>query len=399
MKLFSLQGSVGSHSIYCWQKTLGNYLASTNGENTVNIYDRHGNLVKDIDLPGAVTGLGWDKDGDILSIITDKSHIIFLWDANSQRTFQVDSSLRDPLTFLAWSKTGSLLAIGTAKGNLLIYDHRTSRKIPILGKHTKRITCGSWSKGGLLALGSDDKTFSITNADGDTVKQETVREIPSDIQFSEMKMDERSKVGEDTVSLVLAKKSLFLYNMSDPTNPIELAFQNKYGNIIDYKWFGDGYILIGFSNGYFIVISTHMKEIGQELYQQRDHKDRLSSIDINDSIDMAASAGDNSIRVHMASDMKEVTSIITLDEERSVDRISWTDDGQLLAVSTPKGNLHVFLTRLPILGDSHNTRIAFLTSLLEVTIQDSVNGEQPVTVPIEIEPTLVGLGRTTSPLL
>ena len=68
----------------------------------------------------------------------------------------------------------------------------------------------------------------------------------------------------------------------------------------------------------------------------------------------------------MASDMKEVTSIITLDEERSVDQVKWTDDGQLLAVSTPKGNLHVFLTRLPILGDAHNTRIAYLTSLLEV---------------------------------
>jgi len=89
---------------------------------------------------------------------------------------------------------------------MVIFYYRTAglsyRKIPILGKHTKRITCGSWSKGGLLALGSDDKTFSITNADGDTVKQETVREIPSDIQFSEMKMDERSKVGEDTVSVL-----------------------------------------------------------------------------------------------------------------------------------------------------------------------------------------------------
>ena len=70
----------------------------------------------------------------------------------------------------------------------------------------------------------------------------------------------------------------------------------------------------------------------------------------------------------MASDMKEVTSIITLDEERSIDQIMWTDDGQLIAVSTPRGNLHVYLTRLPILGDAFNTRIANLTSLIEVSV-------------------------------
>ena len=35
------------------------------------------------------------------------------------------------------------LAIGTAKGNLLIYNKKTFRKIPVLGKHTKKITCRS----------------------------------------------------------------------------------------------------------------------------------------------------------------------------------------------------------------------------------------------------------------
>lgn len=55
-----------------------------------------------------------------------------------------------------------------------------------------------------------------------------------------------------------------------------------------------------------------------------------------------------------------------------VDQMAWTDDGQLLAVSTRKGSLHVFLTKLPILGDACSTRIAYLTSLLEVTIANHV---------------------------
>ena len=65
--------------------------------------------------------------------------------------------------------------------------------------------------------------------------------------------------------MVLGKKTLFFYNLDDIENPIELAFQQRYGNIIAYKWYGDGYIMIGFSHGFFVVVSTHMKEIGQVL--------------------------------------------------------------------------------------------------------------------------------------
>ena len=70
----------------------------------------------------------------------------------------------------------------------------------MLGKHTKKIKCGCWSKENLLALASDDHTLSVSNSDGDTVKQFSVLGDPSDVQFSEMKADERSNFGENTVS-------------------------------------------------------------------------------------------------------------------------------------------------------------------------------------------------------
>ncbi|XP_070553702.1 WD repeat-containing protein 19-like isoform X2 [Ptychodera flava] len=379
--------------LFAWQNTLGNYLATTGSNHILNIYDRHGELKDEINLPGNCTGLGWDRDGDTLAVINDKNSTIILWDANTHKTSHLDSGMKDPLTFLLWSRVGHQLSVGTAKGNLLIYNHQTSRKVPILGKHSKKITCGAWSLQNLLALGSEDKTVTISNADGDTIRQTSVRMDPSDIQFSEMKTDERSVAGENTVSVCVGKKTLFLYNLNDPDNPIELAFQQRYGNIISYKWYGDGYVMLGFSHGYFIVISTHIKEIGQELFQARNHKDSLSAIAISLPLNKAATAGDNCIKIHDLSELKEMYAIITMeDETKGLGKLEWTDDGQLLAIGTQRGSLHTYLTKLPVLGDAYGTRIAYLTSLLEVTVVNHVEQEQSVTIGIEVEPTFVALG-------
>ena len=67
--------------------------------------------------------------------------VVQLWDRNSQRVTQIDTGEK-ALTFLAWSKTGPELAIGSAKGNLYLYDKRSTKMVPIKGKHTKKITCG-----------------------------------------------------------------------------------------------------------------------------------------------------------------------------------------------------------------------------------------------------------------
>ncbi|XP_028834024.1 WD repeat-containing protein 19 isoform X2 [Denticeps clupeoides] len=383
----------GSCLQYRWQKALGNFLAVAGSDNSVKIFDRHGQKMNEINLPGRCLMMDWDKDGDTLAVIAEKSSAIHLWDANVNKISQLDSGMRDQLSFILWAKAGPLLAVGTAKGNLLIYNQQTSRKIPVLGKHTKRITCGCWSSQNLLALGSEDRSVTISNHEGDTIRQTSVRSDPADIQFSVMKTDERASPGESTVSVAVGKKTLFLFNLSDPDNPIELAFQQRYGSIISYRWYGDGYIMIGFSQGYFVVISTHIREIGQELFQAHNHKDSLSSIAISQSLNKAASCGDNCIKIHDLTELKEMYAVINLDEEtKGLDQLSWTEDGQLLAVSTQRGSLHVFLTRLPILGSSCGTRLAYLTSLLEVTVENPVEGDALTAVSVEVEPNFIAVG-------
>uniref|UniRef100_A0A8C6ZLX4 WD repeat-containing protein 19 n=1 Tax=Nothoprocta perdicaria TaxID=30464 RepID=A0A8C6ZLX4_NOTPE len=375
----------GSPVQFAWQKTLGNFLAVTGrGEKTSTFLSfSYSNCV----------AMDWDKDGDTLAIITDKSSVIYLWDANTNKTSQLDSGMRDTMSVLLWSRVGTLLAVGTAKGNLLIYNRQTSRKIPVLGKHSKRITCGCWSTENLLALGGEDKIITISNQEGDTIRQTSVSSDPSDMQFSVMKTDERISTRESTVSVVVGKKTLFLFNLNDPDNPIDLKFQQPYGHIVTYRWYGDGYIMIGFSRGCFVVISTHIREIGQEIFQAHNHKDNLSCIAISQSLNKAASCGDNCIKIHDLSDLREMYAIINLDDEnKGADQMAWTDDGQLLVVSTRRGSLHVFLTKLPVLGDACGTRIAYLTSLLEVTVANHVERELPLTVSVEVEPSFVAIG-------
>ena len=89
------------------------------------------------------------------------------------------------------------VSVGLRVGHM--WSSHARRKVPILGKHTKRITCGAWSRENLLALGSDDRTLTVSRDNGDTVHQVSVRLDASDIQFSEMKSDEQTTAGENTV--------------------------------------------------------------------------------------------------------------------------------------------------------------------------------------------------------
>ncbi|EDL90075.1 WD repeat domain 19 (predicted), isoform CRA_b [Rattus norvegicus] len=282
---------LGAPIQFAWQKSSGNYLAVTGADSVVKIFDRHGQKRSEISLPGNCVAMDWDKDGDILAVIAEKSSCIYLWDANTNKTSQLDNGMRDQMSFLLWSKIGSFLAVGTIKGNLLIYNHQTSRKIPVLGKHTKKITCGCWNTENLLALGGEDRMITVSNQEGDTIRQ---------------------------ISAVVGKKMLFLFHLNEPDNPVDLEFQQAYGNIVCYSWYGDGYIMIGFSRGTFLAISTHFPEVGQEIFKTRDHKDNLTSVALSQTLNKAATCGDNCIKIHDLTELRDMYAIINLDDENKV---------------------------------------------------------------------------------
>lgn len=135
-----------------------------------------------------------------MAVICQSSQLT-LWDANTQQKTQIDVRLKDQMSCLAWAKASPMLAVGTYKGNVSIYNHNTSKRTPIIGKHTKKIVCGIWNAENLLALGSEDKSISISNSEGDTLRVINLRMEPTEIQFSEMKLDERTG-GENTVLFI-----------------------------------------------------------------------------------------------------------------------------------------------------------------------------------------------------
>ncbi|XP_014214190.1 WD repeat-containing protein 19 [Copidosoma floridanum] len=393
--LYRLEQPHGPGRTYMsWRPGNSTHLATTGCDTTVAIVDRQGELQERIQLPGLCSGFGWDADGDVLAAVSSSSSVIVLWDATTGKRSQIDAGVRDGLCCMKWAKRHSVLAVGTHKGNLVIYDHRNAKRVPILGKHRKKITCAAWSMEGLLALSGEDRILSVSTSDGDTRREVELHGDPSNIQFGEMKTDQRAG-GENTVSLIVGKSTLYLYNILDPDNPIELTFQKRYGPIVSYRWYGDGYILLGFEAGYISAISTHIKEVGQELFQVKNHRDSLNDIDVNQAIGKVVTCGDNNLKIHNLQNCEETEKVITVSGETGVSLVSWSMDGSMLAAVTHSGNVLIYLARIPKLMSVCGNRIAVLASLTEVAVYlytlDKTQA-QPQIINTIIEPSIVSIG-------
>lgn len=95
---------------------------------------------------------------------------------------------------------------------------------------------------------------------GDTVLQVgSLKGEPSNIQW----LFENSQLSTSVpnISLILNGKSLMFYNYShkqlqalDSSQTI-LNFEESFGQIVNYHWFGDSMVIVGFSKGWILTLS------------------------------------------------------------------------------------------------------------------------------------------------
>ena len=84
---------------------------------------------------------------------------------------------------------------------------------------------------------------------------------------------------------------------------------------------------------------------------------------------------------------------IPLTKAESICGVAWCPDGQILTVSTTAGDVFNFLAHLPAVHASCGSRIAYLSSLREVSIVDALRtGDKPLMVSVNMEPMIVALG-------
>ena len=147
--------------VFSWDPR-SKFLASCGQNRRVHIYDRKGDLIFEFALEGdgKCKKLAWDYHGEALAVLQEGSPIVPIWNAGTREMEVLQTNFNDA-TFMEWSKSAPLLAIGTKKGNLLLYNRDNFMKIPLMGKHTKEITSGRWSRDNKLALTSLDKMVRL----------------------------------------------------------------------------------------------------------------------------------------------------------------------------------------------------------------------------------------------
>ena len=334
--------------IYCWQP--GDRLLAFCGDNrVVSIIDKMGEKFKDFPLKfnGKCKYMEFDNvDGDTLAVFQDGCSIVTVINifTNKKLDLEINRSNKDLPTCLRWSKNNTILFIGTKNGMIYFYNKKNDKITPVTMSHSSQIVSADWNDQGNLVTGDKKNTISVTTTKGEALLQNNLLKYePKDLKWARQKTSENNKE-YNAISTIQNNKTILIYDINKKSNPIELALDKEYGNIVTYEWFGDGYIAIGFSKGYISIVSSHMEEVKNEINSKQLFKNDLNDISVCDEVNRIAIAGENTIKILDKNSFEEIKDekIDVPKNAGSICKICWSKNGQILLVSTYSGYFYAF---------------------------------------------------------
>ncbi|KAF4720928.1 hypothetical protein FOZ62_011088, partial [Perkinsus olseni] len=466
----------------------------------VFIFDSSGEIERDVpldDRTSPVSSFQWDTTGNVLALIQKGVVTVSIYHFDEDRLETLDCSREEP-SFIAWNMTGPQLAIGTSKGNTIIYHSKTAKMQLIAGKHGRRIACGAWTLRGHLLLGSDDKIISLSKTrispledplrllsanpsslsrdsmvgllhrymnqaipavfevagdiEGETLRQTVLRSAAMTIRVAdEILAGNAASFGKGGLStkccVRTGKDTLMLLETGAMSIVATIKFSQKYGSIVDYGWFGDERLCIGYSgegrwavplqwkgedvdhrfvqalkipllgfSGQVVVTPTSGDEIGQEIFKCKPASslDALSLCSVPSkaggfSVLWAAVAGDGCIKIVDLRDCREETerTINYEDDDKAgvVSGLTFSRGGQTITFNVSTGCVYSYLARLPLMFEARGNTVAWLSSFREITVTEIVDRKQrsgsehswgenaeKVKIECEVEPAIIGVG-------
>eukprot|EP00592_Proboscia_alata_P010792 CAMPEP_0194365242 /NCGR_PEP_ID=MMETSP0174-20130528/13242_1 /TAXON_ID=216777 /ORGANISM="Proboscia alata, Strain PI-D3" /LENGTH=1418 /DNA_ID=CAMNT_0039139787 /DNA_START=461 /DNA_END=4717 /DNA_ORIENTATION=+ len=387
-----------AHSLFSWNPQ-GNFLAvASSGFSGTQIVDRQGEKVDEVPAicgsGGDNVAISWDSCGANLAVLQESNSFVSFWNESSQEVTLFDTNLRDP-SFMKWSKFESILAIGTLKGNLLLYNHVTKRRIPIMGKHPGKIVSGVWNSYNQLVLVSEDGSLTVSNVAGDTLNQVNLTNTLSEISFVPCgkKGNELQQANDNILCGISDGASLSLFEIDNSNDLQTLDFDVKNGDIVSYEWVDTDFVIVGWSRGkvaaYTVLVNTF--EIVRERWS-------------HDLCDNNFTGG-----VSFSQNLKKITvfeegTITIFNTEGNIEerletnnhmhRICWSPDGNILSVATTRNNLFCYIASIPSLGAHSGSKLAYVSSLNQIAYVDMESLSAPSYIKLKYQPSLISIGPT-----
>lgn len=186
--------------------------------------------------------------------------------------------------------------------------------------------------------------------------------------------------GKQRLSALLGGESIWCwdYNPQDDDNaihvqPREVPFARKHGTVVAFKWL-DNNIVVGFSSGTVLLVSTEEGTFGDEIVSNRIFNARVTNLVVSQAMGKIAVASAVDIKVVDATALSSVDAAKSGHkiEQGEVDKLHWSKDGQVLTVSTSMGYIHSYLAKMPLVH-SYSGKLQLPASIILLVVILSFN--------------------------